>query len=230
MEDSAFTVGAGPALGCGLGCRRGDLARGLLEDPLQLLQADLARLQGAAETRVGLHRCLDRLRFGFGLGHDIARRSGRAFRHGVELADELAVVAVGLAFGRFQGAQNVLDPVERGQDQGNPLGRDDECAVANLAEDILRGMRHRLEAGQAEETASALDRVHEAEDVVDQTRVVRVPFQIHDLDVEGRKRLVRLGQKLAEKLIHAGHLPFSGMGTPRRRTSSDREAGWPRTR
>jgi hypothetical protein len=56
-----------------------------------------------------------------------------------------AVAARRLGLGRLKNRQDRLDAIERLQDQRDRAGRDDQLAVANLAEHVLGGMRQRLE-------------------------------------------------------------------------------------
>jgi 5-methylcytosine-specific restriction endonuclease McrBC regulatory subunit McrC len=66
-------------------------------------------------------------------------------------------------------------------------------------------MRQRLEARQAEETASALDRVNEPKNVRENFRVVRLLFETHEFDVDNVQILCRLGQEFAKQVIHNGY-------------------------
>jgi hypothetical protein len=64
-------------------------------------------------------------------------------------------------------------------------------------------VRQGLEPRQAEEAAGALDRMHQAEDVPQDRFVIRVLLETNQLDIDGVEMLARLGQKLAQKIVHA---------------------------
>ena len=74
--------------------------------------------------------------------------------------------------------------VDAFEDQRDRVWRYRQFAVAELAEHVLAGMRHGFEPRQAEEAASALDRVHQAEDVAEDLGVAGFAFQPHQLHIE----------------------------------------------
>jgi hypothetical protein len=63
-------------------------------------------------------------------------------------------------------------------------------------------MRQRLETGQAEKPARAFDRVDEAENVVEDLRVIGFLLEPNQLDVDDVEALVRFGEKLAQQIVH----------------------------
>jgi len=63
------------------------------------------------------------------------------------LADQVVVVAFGLGFGRFEAREDLLDPIEAGEDQRHGLGLD-RHAVAEFAHQGLAGMGQRFEPQQ----------------------------------------------------------------------------------
>ena len=149
-----------------------------------------------------------------------------ALGHGVELVDQIFVAAFRLALVLLQVAQDQLDAVDGLKDQGDGVGGDFQLAVAELAQHILGGVRHVLEARQAEETAGALDGVDQTEDIL-QNRRFRVLFQLHQLDVENGQTFRSLGQKFAEEIIH-GRLQlrtFIALSTPEKPDTPPRVQG-----
>ena len=75
-------------------------------------------------------------------------------------------------------------------------------AVAEFAHQRLAGMGQRFQPRQSEETAGALDRVNEAENVVENLRVVRILLELDQLNVHEVEALGGLGQEFAEKIVH----------------------------
>ena len=96
-----------------------------------------------------------------------------AFGHLMQLFDQVFVGALGLGLGGFQAAENFLDAIDARQDQRNGFGPD-RHAVAEFAHQRFAGVRQRFQPRQPEETASALDRVDQAEDIIQNLRVARV--------------------------------------------------------
>ncbi len=197
---------------CGRG--RSDLGCGLAEGALELVERDLARtqrpLQRLHHQRAFSHCRLHRRRLDDGhffFSNRLARRHrGHAtLDHGFQLIDQVAVVAVGLGFGGFEAGQNLLDAVDRGQDQRHGFGSH-RHAVTEFAHQGLAGMRQRLEPRQPEEAASALDGVHQAENVIQDLRVVRVLLELHQLVVDRIQALAALRQELAQQIVHETNL------------------------
>ena len=113
----------------------------------------------------------------------------------MQLFDQIFVGAFGFGFGGFQARQDLLDAIDRGQDQRDRVGGD-RHAVAEFAHQRLAGMGQRFQPRQPEEAAGALDGVHQAEDVIQDLGVVRVLLETHQLIVDRVQALARLGQKL----------------------------------
>jgi len=63
-------------------------------------------------------------------------------------------------------------------------------------------MRERFEPRQPEKAAGPFDRVDEAEDVAEDRGVVRLLLETHELDVDDVEALARLGQELAQQVVH----------------------------
>ena len=74
---------------------------------------------------------------------------------------------------------------------------DFQLAVAEQAEHVLAGMGDRLKTRQAEEPAGPLDGVDQAEDIAQRLAVVRVAFQLDQLDVRHIEALDGLGDEFA---------------------------------
>ena len=83
-------------------------------------------------------------------------------------------------------------------------------AVAELAHQGLGGMRQRLEARQAEEAAGPLDGVDQAENVVENLRVVGFLLEANQLDVDGIEAFVRLGEEFPEQVVHGNKPSWPG--------------------
>jgi hypothetical protein len=80
---------------------------------------------------------------------------------------------------------------------------------------------------KAQEAAGALDGVHQAEDQAQRGLVVRGLLQPDQSGVEVGQRLVRLGQEVSEKIVHA-HVPLPGRST--KGASAPRVATMPQRR
>ena len=63
-------------------------------------------------------------------------------------------------------------------------------------------MRERFQARKPEESACAFDRVNEAEDVIEDLRVVWFLLETHELDVDGVEAFIRLSEEFAEQVVH----------------------------
>jgi len=63
-------------------------------------------------------------------------------------------------------------------------------------------MRQSFEAREAEKTAGALDGVNEAENVIENFRVIRILLEFHQLNVDEIETFVGLGEEFAKKIIH----------------------------
>jgi len=143
--------------------------------------------------------CFDDRRRGFnGSGF---RTMYAAFGHRVQLVDQVFIGAFRLGLGRFETGKYLLDAVDRGQDQRDGLGPH-RHAVAEFAHQGLAGMGECFQPRQAQKAAGALDRVHQAEDVIEDLRVARILLEPHQLVVDRIQALAGLGQKFAQQIIH----------------------------
>jgi len=120
----------------------------------------------------------------------------------VEALDQRRILAFGLAAVRFEIAHDGPDAIEAFEDRRHRLGAGDHFAVAQLAQDILAGMRHRFEARQAEKPTGPFHRVNQAEDVSEQLHVVRIALELDQFDVKNGKILRSFRQELTQQIIH----------------------------
>ena len=73
-------------------------------------------------------------------------------------------------------------------------------------------MGERFQARQTEKAAGALDRVDEAENVVEDLGVVGVLLETHEFYVDYVDAFVRLGKELPQKIVHG--LSLCRLSTP----------------
>ena len=129
--------------------------------------------------------------------------------HALELADQIAIRALRLLLFGFELVEDLLDPVDRRQDDGDGLAGH-RHAVAEFSHQRLSRVGERFEPGQSEEPAGSFDRVDKPEDVVEDLGVVRVLFEANELDVDGVEALVGLGQEFSQQIIHGNGLRRTG--------------------
>src|SRR5262249_11137075 len=84
-------------------------------------------------------------------------------------------------------------------------GREAQLAVAQLAEQVLARMSHRLEVGEAEERAAPLDRVERAEDASQGLPGRGRLLQTHQINVELVQVLVTLDQEFLGGFLEFRH-------------------------
>ena len=109
-------------------------------------------------------------------------------------ADQIGVGAERLRAVTLEPGQDLLDPVDAGEDHAHALDRD-RCAVAILAHQRFGRMRQLGEAGQAEKAARSFDGVDQPEDGVEHLGIVRLLLEAHELDVELIEALAGFGQE-----------------------------------
>jgi len=63
-------------------------------------------------------------------------------------------------------------------------------------------MSNTFKPGQAQKSASALNRVHETENVIKNGCVVRFLLELYELNVNNIETLVRLGNEFPEEVVH----------------------------
>ncbi len=96
------------------------------------------------------------------------RRPARAL---VEAADELVHLGHRLVLALLLGLEDAAVELDRAEEQIEHRGRELDAAEAEVIEQLLELVRERRHAVGAEEPGEPLERVHRAEDVVDQPRV-----------------------------------------------------------
>ena len=164
--------------------------------------------------RIPVRKCLTFLRRdGAGLGRTRGDGLGRGqvgggefafcqFGERAQFADQHLVAAGGLFALIGKLGEDVLDPVHRLEDRGDG-DRVDVGAVAESADHRFRRMGQRLQPGQADEAARALDGVHQPEDAVQDISVVGLAFEAHELAINRFEVLSGLGQELLQQFVHA---------------------------
>ncbi len=114
----------------------------------------------------------------------------------MQKVDQLGIVAVRLGPLSLDIAENILDPVDGGQDRrhGCLCGR---CAVAKVAKQIFGGMCDSLQPVEAEKARRALDGVNEPENSRHERCVGRVPLELQELRLNPFEMLERFSQEFA---------------------------------
>ena len=111
----------------------------------------------------------------------------------------------------FQPCEDILDPVQAGENDADPLDGDWR-PVAVLTHQRLGGMGELGEPIQAEKATRPLDRMNQAEDGVEHLPVVRLLLEPHEIDVE----LVEPPPGRANNRYRLGHIPFvTAIDSPR---------------
>jgi hypothetical protein len=121
--------------------------------------------------------------------------------HVMQLVDQVRIGAFGLGLGCLELTQNFLDAVDGGKNERYGLAGH-RHAVTEFSHQRFGGVSQRFKSWKAEEAARPLDGVNKTEDVVQYLGVVRVLLETHKLIVNCIQTLIRLGQELAEKIIH----------------------------
>lgn len=174
--------------------RRRHLDLGLAEGALQFVERHFAGaqrpLQHLRHQRALLGRGLRGGRFRRGLG-------GAAFGSPVQRVDQVAVFAVRLGAARFEADQDILDPVDAGEDQRYGVARY-RHAVAKFAHQRFGGVCQRFQPWQADEAAGALDGVDQPKDVTKNLGIVRILLKADKLVVDDIETFVGLGQEFLQ--------------------------------
>ncbi len=132
---------------------------------------------------------------------------GDAFDRRIETRDQRVIVPLRFLARLFQRRENGLDGIDRGQRFGHHVRCHLGLAVANLSKHGLGRMRELLEPRKVQEAARALDRMHQAEDVVEDVAVARIALEDHDLIVHGLQAFCSFRQEIAEQLVHSPLVP-----------------------
>ncbi len=94
--------------------------------------------------------------------------------------DQIGVVAFRLALFALDRAENFLDAVDGLQDQRDRFRRGGG-AIAEFAHNVLGRMGERFKPGKIQKTARAFDRVHEAENAIENLLVAGFLLEPHKL-------------------------------------------------
>ena len=192
----------------GLGLRRGRFGLRLERRRISISVSRKARSSSSSETSPGrsgrssVCSISVPLVVAFaGFGSSFGGRNRAFDRHALQLADQILVVAFGLGFVLLEPVEHFLEPVDGREDQRDGFAGD-RHAVAEFAHQRFGGVRQRFQPRQPEEAAGALDGVDEAENIVEDLGVVRLLLEADELDVDRVEALVRLGQELAQQVVH----------------------------
>ena len=109
-------------------------------------------------------------------------------------ADQIGVGAERLRAISLEPGQDLLDPVDAGENHADALDRDGR-AVAILAHQRFGRVRQLGEAVQTEKAARPFDGVDQPEDGVEHLGIVRLLLEAHELDVELVEALAGFGQE-----------------------------------
>ena len=128
------------------------------------------------------------------------RRLHLALEHRVDLVEQPRVGELGLALALHLG-EHLFHLAGGGEDHVEDLGGQGEAAVAQPVEQVLRAVAQLDERGRLEKSASALDGVEAAEDLVQQLTVIGPAFQLDELHVDAVEHFARLGQKIVQQVL-----------------------------
>ncbi len=144
----------------------------------------------AAEGRRG-GRCVGPARFR-------ERRGEFRQQRGDILVQALAVLDVA-----DEGAKRV----DAREDRVDDALRQGDLSLPEPLEDVLGGVRHVHHGLEAEESRRPLERMHAAEDVVQDLLVLAVRLELDEQGVDPVERLLRLGNEIGNDLLHVvGHV------------------------
>ncbi len=175
------------------------------EGTFQFVERNLAgaqrAFQGLIRQNIAGSFLFRRFRFGFRIACGRFARI-RIGRHAFHFGNQIAVVALRfLAFRRFEIGKDFLDPVNRRQDDRHGLLRDGS-PVTELAHQCLSSVCDAFKSWEPQETACALDRVHKAEDVIKNCRVVRLLLEFDKFNVDNVETFIGLSNKFPEEVVH----------------------------
>ncbi len=124
-----------------------------------------------------------------------------ARRQAVELFDKIAVVAGRLLRVRFEPFEDRLDAIEGGENERDGFGGD-RHAVAELAHQVLGGVRQRFEPRQSEKAAGSFDGMNQTKNIAEDFAVIRLLLETHQFGVDLFEVLAGFGQKIPQQLVH----------------------------
>ena len=120
----------------------------------------------------------------------------------VQKLDQRTVIALHGRTVRLNLAQHGAHNVHSGEQCPGDLGVDDERAVPHFAEQILGGMRHRLELGITQKAGGPLQRVDRPEYAAQGLLVMRILFQLNQVPLEAVQVFMAFNQKLFNEVVH----------------------------
>jgi len=217
-------------------------ARGLAQGVERIITAkeailfglEMGIVQGAAQP----HRLDQHIGGDVAQGFGGADRVGRGGRGGIA---QQRAQGLGKAGGRFavggrdfaffrQFAHQFAHEIHRRQkaiDMGL-IQRD--AALANIVHQVFGGVQHAGHVGQVEQARIALERMHEAEQLVHRGVVGGVGFEHHDLCADAGQQFFAFGQKLREQRVDGGmdhaaaSMPEEGGGPTSARTWANKRS------
>ena len=117
-------------------------------------------------------------------------------------SQEEAVVSLGLDGLCLESSENQFDGVDRLKNRTDRVWSHWKIAAPHLSEDVFRGVRHSLHAGETEEAARTLDGMDRSKDALEDLEVVRVGLELHNLLIKTLEVLVTLYQKFIQQIVH----------------------------
>ena len=113
-----------------------------------------------------------------------------------------SVLALGQRLASGDDLDQLADPVDHGQHGADQLRVGAAAIGADIGERILGGMAEGFEAGEIEEAAIALDRVDEAENVVEPGAVLRLRLPGDDLPAEVFQHVPAFRDEIGVQIVH----------------------------
>ena len=179
--------------------RRKFRSSGFPESTLELIQRNLVGRQFTLKNlqRIAVAGIIVSRRVSGGLVlHGAVTRGQR-----IQLLNQVVVEPFGFKLHFFELGEDLLNPIQQFQDERHGV-RGDRDAVAELAHQRFRRVRQYFQARQAEETTGALDRVNQAENIVENLCVVRLLLELYELNIDNIETFFGFGQKFCEQIIH----------------------------
>ncbi len=111
---------------------------------------------------------------------------------GRESSDDGLDLRGALFFGRLDGGENLANLIHGGQQRVGDLRGHDPLAVPQKAQQVLTCVGHPLQVAEPQEPAGSLDGVQRAEDLFEDSDVVRRLFEYDEVLVQLIEPLVAL--------------------------------------
>ncbi len=152
--------------------------------------------------RSRLGRCRRGSSASLGVGRHLgARRKLQLFQPG----DQSRVLAFALGVFRLDGLENRAQAVEQLQQAGDDRPVGGQLALAQLAQQVFSGVGQLFQPLEAQKPGGSLDRMHRAEDLSDQARILRTLFQVGQTALHAVQPLLALDQEFSRQFIHCVH-------------------------